>query len=49
MMDGALGVDFGGVGAGCVGELRAGKDVEIVVGGVAAGVAFCADGRACKV
>lgn len=32
--------------AGRVGDLRAGEDVEVVVGGVAAGVAFGADGGA---
>lgn len=42
-------VDLGLVLAGDVGELRAGEDVEVVVGGVAAGVAFCADGGACSV
>ncbi|KAK1247878.1 hypothetical protein MKX07_000766 [Trichoderma sp. CBMAI-0711] len=39
-------VDLWLVLAGDVGELRAGEDVEVVVGGVAAGVAFCADGGA---
>ena len=39
-------VDFGFEGAGDVSELRAGQDVEVVVGGVAAGVAFGADGGA---
>lgn len=39
-------VDLRLVLAGHVGELRAGEDVEVVVGGVPAGVAFCADGGA---
>lgn len=39
-------VDFRLVLAGHVGHLRAGQDVEVVVGGVAAAVAFCADGGA---
>lgn len=39
-------VDFGLVLAGHVGHLRAGEDVEVVVGGVPAAVAFCADGGA---
>jgi hypothetical protein len=39
-------VDFRLEGAGHVGELRAGQDVEVVVGCVAAGVAFGADGCA---
>jgi hypothetical protein len=36
-------VDLGLVLAGDVGELCAGKDVEVIVGCVAAGVALCAD------
>jgi hypothetical protein len=39
-------VDFGLEVAGDVRELRAGQDVEVVVGRVAAGVAFGSDGRA---
>lgn len=39
----ALGIHLGFVFAGGVSELRAGQDVEVVVGGVAAGVAFGAD------
>lgn len=46
MVDGAGRVDLGLEGAGGVGELGAGEDVEVVVGGVAAGVAFRADGGA---
>jgi hypothetical protein len=38
-----LGVDFGFVFAGDVGELGALEDVEVVVCGVAAGVSFGAD------
>lgn len=45
-MDGSRGVDLGLVLAGDVGGLGAGEDVEVVVGGVAARVAFCADGGA---
>lgn len=45
-MDGSWGVDLGLVLAGDVGGLGAGEDVEVVVGGVAARVAFCADGGA---
>jgi hypothetical protein len=43
MMHAALVVDFWYVGPWSVGELRAGDDVEVVVGGVPACVAFCAD------
>lgn len=39
-------VGLGLVGAGDVGELGAVQDVEVVVRGVAACVAFCADGGA---
>lgn len=39
-------VDLGRELAGHVGQLRAGQDVEVVVGRVAAGVAFGADGGA---
>ncbi len=46
MVNTALGVDFWLVGAGSVGELGADEDVEVVVGGVAACVAFCANGGA---
>ena len=46
VVDGAGGVDLGLEGAGQVGELGAGEDVEVVVGGVAAGVALGADGGA---
>lgn len=46
MVNAALGVDFWIIGAGSVGELRADEDVEVVVGGVAACVTFCADGGA---
>lgn len=46
MVDGAGGVDLGLVGAGKVGALLAGEDVEVVVGGVATGVALGTDGRA---
>ena len=45
-MDGSGRVDFRFEGAGQVGRLRALDDVEVVVGGVAAGVAFGADGAA---
>lgn len=40
------GIHLGFVLAGDVGDLRAGQDVEVVVGRVAAGVALCANGRA---
>jgi hypothetical protein len=48
VVDGAGRVELGGVGGGggVVGELGAGQDVEVVVGRVAAGVAFGADGGA---
>lgn len=46
MVHAARGVDLGREVAGGVGPLLAGKDVEVVVGGVAAGVAFGADGGA---
>lgn len=46
VVHGAGRVDFGLELAGDVGELCAGQDVEVVVGGVAAGVAFGADGGA---
>lgn len=46
VVHGAGRVDFGLESAGDVGELGAGQDVEVVVGGVAAGVAFGADGGA---
>ena len=46
VVDAALGIDLGLVGTGDVGELGAVEDVEVVVGGVAAGVAFGADGCA---
>ena len=42
----AGGIHLGFVLAGHVGDLRAGQDVEVVVGRVAACVALCADGRA---
>lgn len=42
----AGGIHLGFVRAGHVGDLRAGQDVEVVVGCVAAGVALCANGRA---
>ena len=42
----ARGVDFGLVRTRHIGRLSAGEDVEVVVGGVAAGVAFGADGGA---
>lgn len=45
-MDGAGGVDLGLEGAGGVGELGSGEDVEVVVCGVAAGVALGTDGGA---
>ena len=41
-------VDFGFVGSGDVGRLRAEEDVEVVVCGVAAGVSFGADSGSCK-
>lgn len=43
MVDAALGIDLWLVGPGGVGELGAEEDVEVVVGGVAAGVALGAD------
>jgi len=43
MVHAALRIDFGFISARSVGELRAGDDVEVVVGGVPACVAFCAD------
>lgn len=46
MVHAALRVDLGLVGSGDVGELGALEDVEVVVGGVTAGVAFGADGGA---
>lgn len=46
MVHAALRVDLRFVGSGRVGELRAGEDVEIVVGRVAATVPFGTDGRA---
>lgn len=46
VVDAAGGVDLGGVLAGDVGPLLAVEDVEVVVCGVAAGVAFGADGGA---
>lgn len=46
MVHGTRRVDLGLVGAGDKGLLDAGEDVEVVVGGVAAGVAFCAYGGA---
>lgn len=46
VVDASRGVDLGLVLAGHVGRLGAGEDVEVVVGGVAAGVAFCSDGGA---
>lgn len=46
MVHAALGVELGEVFAGDVGHLRAVEDVEVVVGCVAACVAFCADGGA---
>ncbi len=45
-MYGALGVDLRLEGAGYIGGLRAGEDVEVVVSGVAAAVALGADGCA---
>lgn len=45
-MDGAGRVDLGLEGAGGVGELGSGEDVEVVVCGVAAGVALSSDGSA---
>ena len=46
MVHGAGRIDFRLELAGDVGQLGAGQDVEVVVGGVAAGVAFGADGCA---
>lgn len=46
VVDGAPGVDLGIVGTGGEGELGALEDVEVVVGGMASGVAFSADGGA---
>ena len=46
MVHGAGRVDLGLELARDVGQLGAGQDVEVVVGGVAAGVAFGADGGA---
>ena len=46
VVHGAGRVDLGLELAGDVGQLGAGQDVEVVVGGVAAGVAFGADGGA---
>ena len=46
VVHGAGRVDLGLELAGHVGQLGAGQDVEVVVGGVAAGVAFGADGSA---
>lgn len=46
MVHRALRVDLGLVGSGDVGELGALEDVEVVVGGVTAGVTFGADGGA---
>jgi hypothetical protein len=48
VMYAALGVHFGLVRAGRVGELFAADDVEVIVGGVAAGVSFGANGGACE-
>lgn len=48
MVDAAGGVHLGLVLAGDVGELSAGEDVEVVVGGVATGVALGTNGSACK-
>jgi hypothetical protein len=42
----ALGVDLGLVGSRSVGQLGTGQDVEVVVGGVSAGVAFSSNSRA---
>lgn len=47
VVDGAGRVDLGLVLAGDVGLLGAGEDVEVVVGGVAAGVTLGADSSAC--
>lgn len=44
MVNGALGVDLGVVGSGGEGELGALENVEVVVGGMASGVAFGTDG-----
>lgn len=49
VVDAARGVDLGLVLAGHVGQLGAREDVEVVVGGVAAAVAFCSDGGACEI
>lgn len=46
VVDGTGRVDLGLVLAGDVGSLSAGEDVEVVVGGVAAGVTLSADGSA---
>jgi hypothetical protein len=46
VVHGARAVDFRLEGARREGQLRAREDVEVVVGGVAAGVAFGAEGRA---
>lgn len=46
MVHGTGRVDFSFEGARDVGKLRASQDVEVVVGGVAAGVTFGADGGA---
>jgi hypothetical protein len=46
VVHGAGRVDFGLELAGDVGELSSGQDVEVVIGGVATGVAFGADGGA---
>ena len=46
MVHGAGRVDLGLELAGDVSQLGAGQDVKVVVGGVAAGVAFGADGGA---
>lgn len=39
----SLRVDLWNVGSGSVGELSADEDVEVVIGGVTACVAFCAN------
>ena len=43
MVHTALGIDFWLIGTWRVGELGAGQDVEIVIGGVTACVTFCAN------
>ena len=48
MVHRSLGIDLGFVGSGarCIGQLRATQNVEVVVGGMAAGVTLSSYGRA---